>query len=283
MHSVETAAYRQAFNQYLRKGTPIELSLKMMMQEFVHHKMLGNGTHYIWRTQDDAKVRPAHAANDDTIFAWDHPPATGHPGEDFHCRCWAEPIGDDRYANQLLITSINDNPDKWTNLDFVRRYSSDIGVGVTLQKTGYLGAVIEHYRKTLNIYERVEKQIVDAAVASGEGAFIYSFENTYDFGRVFSGIKYSFGDATVSGVFNGDVRQEKEFLIISGIVTYDFHDRFFDPISKVERLMLLEGISREEAITRVGSSSDRFGTPYTIKGRWKTKFNGTVFVGQEDR
>ena len=49
-------------------------------------------THYIWRTQGDGRVRAAHAANNGMLFAWDHPPATGHPGKDYGCRCWAEPV-----------------------------------------------------------------------------------------------------------------------------------------------------------------------------------------------
>ncbi len=49
-------------------------------------------THYIWRTQGDEKVRPEHAANDGQVFAWDDPPPTGHPGADYGCRCWAQPL-----------------------------------------------------------------------------------------------------------------------------------------------------------------------------------------------
>ncbi len=49
---------------------------------------------YIWRSQDDKKVRASHAVNDDKIFEWDNPPPTGHPGDDYGCRCWAEPILD---------------------------------------------------------------------------------------------------------------------------------------------------------------------------------------------
>ena len=44
-------------------------------------------THYIWRSQDDDKVRPDHAAYDDQIRKWGINP---HPGEDFNCRCYAE-------------------------------------------------------------------------------------------------------------------------------------------------------------------------------------------------
>ena len=52
-------------------------------------------THYVWRTQGDDKVRSSHAVNNGRIFAWDDPPATGHPGEDYNCRCVAEPYKGD--------------------------------------------------------------------------------------------------------------------------------------------------------------------------------------------
>ena len=47
---------------------------------------------YVWRSQDDAKVRDNHAAYDDRVFRWDNPPEDGHPGEAHNCRCYAEPI-----------------------------------------------------------------------------------------------------------------------------------------------------------------------------------------------
>lgn len=49
-------------------------------------------TKYIWRTSDDERVRDSHAANDGRVFSWNDPPASGHPGEDFQCRCHAEPV-----------------------------------------------------------------------------------------------------------------------------------------------------------------------------------------------
>lgn len=73
--------YKRAFDAYLRRGVPIELALKQDRAT----------THYIWRTRDDERVRPSHAANNGKIFAWDNPPPTGHPGEDYGCRCTAEP------------------------------------------------------------------------------------------------------------------------------------------------------------------------------------------------
>lgn len=48
----------------------------------------------IRRSEDDARVRAAHADHDDRVFAWANPPAVGHPGEARNCRCTAEPIID---------------------------------------------------------------------------------------------------------------------------------------------------------------------------------------------
>lgn len=49
---------------------------------------------YIWQTSGDERVREEHAANDGQMFAWNDPPATGHPGEDIQCRCVAIPYFD---------------------------------------------------------------------------------------------------------------------------------------------------------------------------------------------
>ncbi|MEI6100116.1 MAG: phage minor head protein, partial [Alphaproteobacteria bacterium] len=48
-------------------------------------------THYIWRTRDDAKVRPSHGERDDKLFAWDNQFSDGHPGHGNNCRCFADP------------------------------------------------------------------------------------------------------------------------------------------------------------------------------------------------
>lgn len=53
---------------------------------------------YFWRTSKDERVRKTHRAHGKASdggkrYRWDSPPAdTGHPGEDFQCRCTAEPI-----------------------------------------------------------------------------------------------------------------------------------------------------------------------------------------------
>jgi SPP1 gp7 family putative phage head morphogenesis protein len=48
-------------------------------------------SHFVWRTQDDAKVRPAHAERDDRVFSWGDAFSDGLPGHGYNCRCRAEP------------------------------------------------------------------------------------------------------------------------------------------------------------------------------------------------
>jgi SPP1 gp7 family putative phage head morphogenesis protein len=50
---------------------------------------------YIWRTVGDERVRDTHEEVDGQFFTWDNPPSEtddNHPGEDYQCRCWAEPV-----------------------------------------------------------------------------------------------------------------------------------------------------------------------------------------------
>ena len=59
--------------------------------------------YYIWRTRKDEKVRGKHAEREGKIFNWHIPPTGGHPGEDYNCRCWAEPYREEM-AEQFNIT-----------------------------------------------------------------------------------------------------------------------------------------------------------------------------------
>lgn len=47
---------------------------------------------YIWRTAGDNRTRDEHAELEGEEFQWSDPPDIGHPGEDFQCRCYAEPV-----------------------------------------------------------------------------------------------------------------------------------------------------------------------------------------------
>lgn len=60
--------------------------------------------YYIWRTKGDDKVRSAHAAREGLIFNKHIPPEGGNPGEDYNCRCWAEPYKPEK-IERLGITA----------------------------------------------------------------------------------------------------------------------------------------------------------------------------------
>jgi SPP1 gp7 family putative phage head morphogenesis protein len=48
---------------------------------------------YIWRSMEDARVRPLHAELDGTTRSWSEPhPTEGHPGDAFGCRCTAQAL-----------------------------------------------------------------------------------------------------------------------------------------------------------------------------------------------
>ena len=51
--------------------------------------MIENGIeHFVWHTMKDERVRPEHAEREGLVFSINDE----LPGEDFNCRCWAEPI-----------------------------------------------------------------------------------------------------------------------------------------------------------------------------------------------
>lgn len=48
---------------------------------------------YEWVTAGDERVRESHREKNGQTFLWSNPPDdTGHPGEDYNCRCIARPI-----------------------------------------------------------------------------------------------------------------------------------------------------------------------------------------------
>lgn len=59
---------------------------------------LGAAERYIWRTAGDGKVRHEHALREGKIYSWNNPSDDGeHPGDDYNCRCWAEPLNPSRH------------------------------------------------------------------------------------------------------------------------------------------------------------------------------------------
>jgi len=95
----DDAHYKDALYAFQRKATipfgdtgirPGSATLRILNQELARQD--DSADWYIWHTVEDNHVRPDHAARDGQRFQWSHPPKGGNPGEDYNCRCWAEPV-----------------------------------------------------------------------------------------------------------------------------------------------------------------------------------------------
>lgn len=277
----------------------------------MQYKMFGGSTHYIWHTQEDDRVRPSHAANDKKIFAWGNPPATGNPGEDYNCRCWAEPIKKDEYMHQDVTSIVDEGLNRWEWYDFVIHFYFGKGAAVELWQIGHLQDVINlaSQENERQVFRGVENQTADKAREVVEGSFSDSFENTYNFKPV----SFVHGDSTVKGSINGTTREDKQSLIISAKISYTFSDVFTDPLDIIElsthtpkdieqfvQLVIMslaneKHLSIDEVIqiykkvpkytvndivNWLKIVSEVGGTKYNISGHWTTQLNGIV---NEDR
>jgi len=63
--------------------------------------------YYIWRTCKDDKVRGKHAEREGKVFNKHIPPVGGNPGEDYNCRCWAEPYDAKEYAGMPMMIDVS--------------------------------------------------------------------------------------------------------------------------------------------------------------------------------
>ncbi|MDB2414385.1 phage minor head protein [Rickettsiales bacterium] len=260
-------------------------------------------THYIWHTQGDDKVRASHAANNGKIFAWNNPPATGHPGEDFNCRCWAEPINKEEYMQQEVISIVDEGLNRWAWYDFVIHFYFGKGRTVELWQIGHLQDVIDVART--HVFKGVENQTAGKAREVIDGSFTDTFSNSYNFKPV----SFVHGNSTVEGKIDGNTRKEGKSLIINAKVDYNFSDIFTDPLDIIEAIthtpreldefveLALLSISKETGISIdyiaeiykqmpkytiedihqwIKEFSEFGGTKFDIKGNWKTSLNGIV-------
>lgn len=274
---VDPILYRKAFLAYLRKGTPIEWSIKQERPT----------THYFWRTRGDEDVRPSHAANAGHIFAWDNPPPTGHPGEDYGCRCTAEPYYPEVTEHVTIsVTGVSDTGSACSSRDFVRHYYQGRGRGVTVRETGHLRSVVEQY---LNAARRsLQDNIARMARENSNGQFSDYFVNTYNMETVV----FSIGRTTVGGRFVGNSSEVSGLLAISGEFEFYLRDEFVDPLDVgVEAIdiaeTVFENVQRplEDYLReRVGlppSGPQRLGIhtgePYAITDEWSGHFEGRVY------
>jgi hypothetical protein len=265
MPITSTPAYRKAFNEYLRSGTPIDLTLKASLNE---HPT----THYIWRTRSDGKVRASHAANDGRIFAWDDPPPTGHPGEDYNCRCFAEPYTPeiDEFVSQAVTSIVDEGLYRWKWYDFVTHFYLGGGANIKLSHIGHLQAVIDVART--HVFKGVERQVISAARDILEGKLYDTFSNSYPFDSV----NDVHGRSTVHGYYHGRVRRVGAALYIEVDVEYNFTDIFTDPLGIRE---LTTGRSNPAAVQAIGLLiTDLGGTFFNIFDSWTTRLSAQIHL-----
>lgn len=263
-----TPAYKKAFSDYMRRGTPIVLTVKAAQEHA--------STHYIWRTQGDNKVRATHAANNGKVFAWGNVPPTGHPGEDHGCRCTAEPYQPrvSEHLTQTVTSIVDEGLHRWEWYDFVRHFYFGEGRQIRLSDVGHLQTIINcaRQRKVEQVFERLERQILRQARSIRSGPLTGDSSNSYNF----SSVSYIHGDSKVLTNYAGSVRSEGNALRIEVKINYYFEDEFTDPAriresntgtsdpAKVPPGMPLEG--------EVG------GTLYRIYDSWSTNLRAVVDI-----
>ena len=245
--------YKRAFEIYLRTGTPVALSLKQARPT----------THYIWRTRGDGKVRPSHAANDGKIFAWDDPPPTGHPGEDYGCRCTAEPFVPALNEHvDITFSGVSDAGAPWSTWDFVQHYLFGEGRDVRVRDTGHLRAIVAEYQSIVVAdHRRLPSQIASAARRNIGGSFSDEFHKPYPM----TSVVFSIGSTVIGGVARGRSSMKHGILTMSGTFAFYLEDAFRDA---ADLFNVFPGQNLDVPRAR----------PYRIHDTWRGRFDGKVYA-----
>lgn len=155
---------------------------------------------YIWRSQDDAKVRDSHSQYDDQVFRWDEPPAGGHPGQAHNCRCYAEPIapGETIITPAEYVPSIGGLPDALPS-------PSELGSGLRALTRGGLAAVavvgleaFRRYAEDAAVQRSAERLGLDLSTVEGVLAARAHAWGQFNSGR-FSGADWSGPSSEIVG------------------------------------------------------------------------------------
>ncbi len=229
-------------------------------------------THYIWHTQGDGKVRESHAVNNGKVFAWDNPPEVGHPGEDYNCRCWAEPYAPEvrEYISQTVTSVVDEGLSRWAWYDFVIHYYLGGGKNIKLSHVGHLQDVIDVSRK--HVFKGVERQVFKEARAKLSGNLNDTFKISYPFYPV----SFVHGSSIVRGNYSGSVVRIGDALHINAKVEYNFRDTFTDPLDIRERNSGSSDPEARQANELI--DSELGGQFYDIYDSWETYLTAVIHV-----
>lgn len=278
MTLIDPQEYREAFAQYLRKGTPIRFETKNTKP----------ATHYIWRTRRDGKVRLSHAEREGQVFSWGAPPEGGHPGEDYGCRCTAEPYLPEAVEfMEITLQGVSGGGRAWSSQDFVRHYYRGNGRGVTVRETGHLSAIVDAY--IAQVEKRLKDQIATEARNKRTGRFTYPFGRPYNI----TSVVFSIGDTVIGGEFSGSVEEQHGVLNVEGSFEFYLRDEFVDPADIGVEIIdpgetIFENIHRPldnylrgrtglqpRGPQRLGHQT---GEPYSITDDWSGTLRGKIYL-----
>lgn len=278
MTLIDPQGYRGAFVQYLRKGTPIQFETKNTQPT----------THYVWRTRRDGKVRSSHAEREGQVFSWGDPAEGGHPGEDYGCRCTAEPyFPQTSELMEISLQGVSGGGAAWSSRDFVNHYYRGNGRGITVRETGHLSAIVDEYMA--RVEKRLKDQIATEACRKRTGSFIYPFGRPYDM----TSVVFSIGDTVIGGEFSGNVEEQHGVLAVEGSFEFYLRDEFADPADIGVEVIdpgetIFENIHRpldNYLGGRTGlppSGRQRLGVqtgePYSITDDWSGKLSGQIYL-----
>jgi hypothetical protein len=232
---------------------------------------------YIWRTVGDNKVRDSHAEMNGTVHDLSDSP---DPGQEFNCRCWAEPINEAAGLTQTLTTEIQDAGDQWGNLEFLWHFYFGGGEDKTLSEIGLYSACIEHAKQIM--FDRVKAQVSDVAVARKSGVFSGSWDNSYNFKPVV----YSLGGVTISGIFSGQAEKDGDIIHVTAKAQYRFYDEFTDPFSVRQYVFGTSEVVELPPSLLGGAvllTTDLAGTVFRISAEWETEITGTVRLPKSEK
>ena len=193
-------------------------------------------------------------------------PPTGHPGEDYGCRCWAEPyVPDTRESFTITMQDVSDEGRPWRWWDYVDHYFSGEGQTVSLRQTGNLETIVEEYgRLVIDDPKILRGQIADEARKNQGRRFNYKFGTTYQMERRV----FIVGDTLIGGLFSGRCRRDHALLEIEGVIGFYLRNMFEDPLD-----LGTIGFRQTEIVS---------GTPYVIADVWGATVSARVLVNGDD-
>ena len=229
---------------------------------------------YVWRTVADNKVRDSHAELNGTVRDLSNSP---DPGEEFNCRCWAEPITEAPSLVQKLVSKISDAPDQWNDIEFLWHFYFGSGKDKALSEIGLLSPVVEHAKQVM--FDKVKAQVADAAIAKKFGAFTRSWDNSYNF----KPIVYSLGGVTIRGRFGGTAEKDGDIIHVTAKAQYEFYDEFTDPTNVRQKVLGTSKVAELPPSLLGGAvllTTDLAGTVYRITDDWETEITGSIYINE---